>query len=218
MAAEQTQAPDEIAAQIAERIEALDDRSTQPVRAIRQEYSSQLRDAPAADVIAVALALRDQHRWVGYELIYHHPEALAACRIRDIEALGEGLDGWVAVDTFARYIAGIAWQREQIEEDDVRRWARSPDRFWRRAALVSTVPLNLRAAGGTGAPRRTLDICAMLVDDRDDMVVKAMSWALRELIFWDSKAVEDFITRYDSFLASRVKREVRNKLETGLKN
>lgn len=218
MTSEDQREPDEIADEIAERIEALEDQSTKPVREIRNEYSKQLEDAPAADVIAIAMALRVQHRWVGYELIYHHPDALDACKIRDIEALGEGLDGWIAVDTFARYVSGPAWQRGQIEDDDVRRWARSEDRFWRRAALVSTVPLNLRAAGGTGAPRRTLDICAMLVDDRDDMVVKAMSWALRELIHWDTKAVEDFITRYDSFLASRVKREVRHKLETGLKN
>ena len=47
------------------------------------------------------------------------------------------------------------------------------------------MPLNLRAAGGTGDAERTLAVCAQLAADRDDMVVKALSWALRELIVWD---------------------------------
>jgi hypothetical protein len=50
------------------------------------------------------------------------------------------------------------------------------------------------------------------------MVVKAMSWALRELIPVDRRAVERFLKRHDAVLAARVKREVRNKLTTGLKN
>jgi 3-methyladenine DNA glycosylase AlkD len=58
----------------------------------------------------------------------------------------------------------------------------------------------------------------MLLRDRDDMVVKALSWSLRELSKRDRRAVELFIDRYEKELHPRVKREVRNKLETGLKN
>ena len=63
--------------------------------------------------------------------------------------------------------------------EEIERWTESPDRWWRRAALVATVPLNVAAQGGTGDATRTLRVCELLVDDRDDMVVKAMSWALR---------------------------------------
>ena len=63
-----------------------------------------------------------------------------------------------------------------------------------------------------------LAVCEMLTDDRDDMVVKAMSWALRELASWDPSAVEGFLSDNEDHLAARVKREVRNKLRTGLKN
>jgi 3-methyladenine DNA glycosylase AlkD len=58
----------------------------------------------------------------------------------------------------------------------------------------------------------------MLMADRDDMVVKALSWALRELVVHDAAAVHRFLATHDDVLAARVKREVRNKLETGLKN
>jgi 3-methyladenine DNA glycosylase AlkD len=207
-----------LAAEIDQRIQALPDRSTEAVRSIRREYSRQLRDASAADVLAVAEALVNRHRWVAYELLYHHPSRLAGLTLAAVERLGQGIASWDAVDAFARYISGPVWQRGLIPDDAIRRWTTSPDRFWRRAALVSTVPLNLRAAGGTGDTRRTLDICTRLVADRDDLVVKALSWALRELAIWDPQAVRQFLADHQDVIAARVRREVRSKLETGLKH
>ncbi len=95
---------------------------------------------------------------------------------------------------------------------------RSHDRWWRRVALVSTVALNMRTYGGTGDAKRTLAVCQMLVADHDDMVVKALSWALRELVVHDAEVVARFVDTHANELAARVKREVRNKLETGLKS
>jgi hypothetical protein len=50
------------------------------------------------------------------------------------------------------------------------------------------------------------------------MVVKGLSWALRELVYFDRRAVEAFLQEYDAVLAGRVRREVGSKLRTGLKN
>ena len=122
------------------------------------------------------------------------------------------------MDSFARTLAGPAWLNGQVPDELIYRWAGSEDRWWRRAALVSTVALNMRSRGGTGDVPRTLAVCRLLVDDHDDMVVKAMSWALRELVVHDPDAVRAFLAEYDDVLAARVKREVRNKLTTGLKN
>jgi 3-methyladenine DNA glycosylase AlkD len=58
----------------------------------------------------------------------------------------------------------------------------------------------------------------MLIADRDDMVIKAMSWALRELSKRDPNAVRRFLNERHDVIAARVMREVRNKLSTGLKN
>ena len=51
-----------------------------------------------------------------------------------------------------------------------------------------------------------------------DLVVKALSWALRELVVHDPLAVRVFLDGNEAVLAGRVKREVCNKLRTGLKN
>jgi len=50
------------------------------------------------------------------------------------------------------------------------------------------------------------------------MVVKAMSWALRALAGKDPAAVKRYLTAHHAVLAPRVIREVRNKLDTGLKS
>lgn len=66
--------------------------------------------------------------------------------------------------------------------------------------------------------RRTLPVCRGLVADREDMVVKAMSWALREAVKRDAAAVRQFISKHEGHLAPRVLREVRSKLLTGRKS
>ena len=152
------------------------------------------------------------------EVVHFHRPTLRALDAATIESLGRGIADWASVDVFGGYLAGPAWVNRQISDQDVHRWARSPDRWWRRTALVATTGLNVKTRGGYGDAPRTLAVCAILTDDRDDMVVKAMSWALRVLTPHDPTAVQHFLTTNQHRLAARVKREVHNKLTTGLKN
>ncbi|MEN8117719.1 MAG: DNA alkylation repair protein, partial [Bacteroidota bacterium] len=121
-------------------------------------------------------------------------------------------------DTLSVMVSGWAWRENQISDADVLNWLNSENRWWRRTAVVSTIPLNLKSRGGTGDAKRTLMICEKVVDDRDDMIVKALSWSLRELSKSEKPAVEAFMKRYDSRLAGRVRKEVYTKLTTGRKN
>jgi 3-methyladenine DNA glycosylase AlkD len=195
---------------------------TAPLRRLRREYTRRVAQAQPREVVALAGRLMGRggiaRRFVACELVYHHAGALASLTARDLERFGRGLDGWGPVDMFACYLAGPAWRERQVSDALILRWARSADHWRRRAALVSTVPLNSRAQGGRGDAARTLTVCRALVADRDDMVVKGMSWALRELAKRDPAAVRRFLAAHRRALAARVVREVRNKLETGLKN
>ena len=188
---------------------------------MRRQFSRRCRAAEPEVVLAVAEDLVRHGaltRFVGYELVACHPSAPGLLTARRLLTLAGTLDSWGSVDCFSCYLSGPAWREGQISTDVIRGWARSPDRWWRRAALVSTVPLNNHTRGGAGDAKRTLAICDMLVKDRDDMVVKGMSWALRELAKRDPKAVRSYLTKRSDDLAPRVRREVDAKLRTGLKN
>lgn len=211
---------DRILRAINSEIDAPSVRNVPDARRIRKKYSRALKNEEPELILELArrFVRQRKYRWIGYELLASKKEAFGMLGETEVEELGEGIDSWSTVDTFARIISGPAWLAGQITDERIVRWARSEDLWWRRAALVSTVALNMRSQGGKGDVVRTLKICKMLVDDHEDMVVKAMSWALRELAVHSPEAVRGFLKTHESCLASRVKREVDNKLVTGLKN
>jgi 3-methyladenine DNA glycosylase AlkD len=132
--------------------------------------------------------------------------------------LAVGLDSWDSVDALGRILTGAAWAQGLASDALIDRWSRAKDLWHRWLALVSTIGLNMPMDGGTGDTRRTLAISTRLVDDHEDMIVKALSWALRILVDQDRKAVIAFVAAHEGALAARVKREVATKLRTGRKN
>jgi 3-methyladenine DNA glycosylase AlkD len=192
------------------------------IRALVRQTAKSIQDEPPAFVVELAqLLVADgtlEARQVAYELLGRRKDARATLRIAVIEALGRGIDNWKSVDVFGCEVTGYCWREGRLTDAAVRRWAASGNRWWRRTALVSTIPLNMKSRGGAGDAKRTLDICARCVGDRDDMVVKALSWALRELGRRDATAARAFVAEHQSALAARVVREVGNKLDSGVKN
>jgi 3-methyladenine DNA glycosylase AlkD len=214
--------PTTTAENILARVQALALPSTGNIRSVRRDFSKLLAKAEAEFVLNLAFNLMElpgfEFRFIAYELVQHHRAAFTSLNGPTLEKLGNGMNNWAAVDCFGCYLAGPAWRERQIKGSVVRGWTRAKDRWWRRAALVSTVALNNKARGGTGDARATLMICRLLTADRDDMVVKALSWALRELSKRDPSSVREFLREHEGELAPRVVREVNNKLKTGLKN
>jgi 3-methyladenine DNA glycosylase AlkD len=154
---------------------------------------------------------------IAWELLVSNPAAFQLLNDREVEKMAKGLADWPSIDLFGVTVLGQAWREGLVTDRKIHSWAKSSDRWRRRLALVATVPLNLKSRGGRGDSRRTLQVCRILLDDRDDMVVKAMSWALRELAKRDPEVVADFTELNADRLAARVKREVGNKLRTGRK-
>ena len=195
---------------------------TNDLRSVVRAFKSRLRAEEGNYVYKLALELltfnNTECRQVAYELIAGHRGASESLTARRIEALGAGIDNWACVDGFCCTLVGQAWRTGRISDGTIRRWSRSEDQWWRRAAAVATVPLNLKSRGGSGDTERTLMVCQDLISDDSVMVQKAISWALRALVSWDRNAVERFLSNNESDLSARVKREVRHKLATGRKN
>lgn len=103
---------------------------TPALRAVARRLARQVADWPADRVRALARDLLDtgvhEGRKVSTELLGAHCAAARSLDRAALEALGTGMDNWVSVGTFATLLA----------------WSRSPDRWWRRATLVSTTGWN----------------------------------------------------------------------------
>jgi 3-methyladenine DNA glycosylase AlkD len=210
----------EIAQAVDREIQELPVKNTPNLRKIRRKYSTTLKNANPGFVLDLARVLFKEYgyRWIAYELIRFHKEAFERIGEAELIEFCTGISSWGEVDAFGGLMSGPAWQQGQITDRLIQKWTCSKNRWWRRAALVSTVALNRKSLGGKGDVQRTLKICQLLIADYDDMIVKALSWALRELVVHDSHAVRKFLDEHSGILASRVTREVKNKLNTGLKN
>ena len=200
-------------------LEALPSPTLRDLRAVRRRWTSALQSEPPAAVLAIAQALTRTSvpRFLAYELVLHHPGATALVDQAVAERLAGRLASWGDVDAFGALVAGPAWLRGGLADGAVLGGAASHDRWWRRAALVATTGLNVPNRGGQGDVARTLAVCERVVRDRDDMVVKALSWALRESIRHDPDAVAGFLDDHAADLAPRIRREVTVKLTTGRK-
>lgn len=196
--------------------------SAPKMRTVLKALLRKMKEEPPNRVVEMAWLLREQGthegRQIAFELIERRPDARRLLKTNDVVGLGQGNDNWASVDAFCCFVSGPVWRDGQISDKRVLSWTRSGDRWWRRTALVSTVPLNLKSRGGTGDPERTFLICRTLVADRDPMVAKGLSWALRALVPVDRRGVEAFLREFDAKLPPLVRREVKNKLTTGKKN
>src|ERR1700678_4463457 len=193
-----------------------------PARTLARNVWRGHRASSDAEVLALALkTLASGQKYFAYELLRAAPRALAAAKVSDIRRFAVGMTTWSDVDCFGCFVAGVAWRTGRIADKEIARFASSRDRWWRRAALVATVPLNAKSRGATSATGdaiRTLAVCTRLLDDRGDMVVKVVSWALRELAKRNRRSVRTFLSAHGERLSARVRREVTNKLTTGRKS
>jgi hypothetical protein len=192
--------------------------NTPSVRGIRRDFSRQIKACTPALVMETALLLKGESgtlRFFAYELVSNHKQSFENLSVADLLKLGAGIDSWGSVDCFGMILSGPSWRAGRIPDQTIRSWAASDDLWWRRAALVSTVALSRR--GLAQDVSKVIEICTRLATDYEDMVVKALSWALRELSKKHPKPVREFLAQHNTILAARVIREVENKLRTGLK-
>ena len=144
-----------LAASIRAQLLAAENRTVPTLRKIRRTVTHRVKGLDAEDVVRLALQLlstRVVPKWFTYEVVHHHRHAMAHLTGTQIRQLGNGLAGWSEVDAFACYLAGPAWRDGRIGDKVVHRWAVAADRWWRRVAVVSTVPLNNTARGRRYTP------------------------------------------------------------------
>jgi len=192
------------------------------MQALIKAFRMQHLDWKEKEWIGLCKSLVDQGVFecqvVAFEMIGRDKKLLNALSYEDVKDLGQNLDNWASVDHYTVGIFGVLWGRGVVKDHHIDMLLKSDNVWERRVAVVSTVALNLKSRGGTGDTPRTLAVCERVVDERHDMIWKALSWALRELSKRDRDAVYGFIEKYGERMSKRVIREVSHKLEFGTKN
>ena len=192
------------------------------IRLLIKSISPELKNMSVRDKIRFAKDLINtkifECQQIAYEILGRDKKLMKEISSEDIKDLDKHQDNWVSVDTYSALILGVGWREAKISDEEILQKTKSDDYWIRRQALVATLGWNQKARGGSGNTEKTLMICELFVNDHEDMITKALSWALRELSKTDHQSVTEFMKKHDQHLAGRVRREVWNKLETGLKN
>lgn len=206
--------PARIAVTIAKHLDLLPVESrTLDARNVREYYTRLYRNASPETMLLISEhLLNDQgYRFLPYELIFHHPGTLELLNPKQLTALGEGINEWSSMDNYAHFIVGPAWKKNIISDDLIDEWIQSPYPWQRCVALVSTIYLY-------GDVNRMLRYSSKMVDDKGDLIVKALAWVLQEAARYDPHAVENFLMTHEDRLNIKIKQEVQKSLQFMLKN
>jgi len=101
------------------------------------------------------------------------------------------ISGWADHDGLVHYLIAPMVAAKPARGKAVFRWAKSPDRWHRRAACVALIR-------GTRAKMFFPEIVRLsdsLLDDEDDMVQKGLGWLLRETAKFDARRTVAYLTK-----------------------
>ncbi len=118
------------------------------------------------------------------------------------------VNNWDLVDLSAHYILGQAILTGLIEENFLDKLVKS-DVLWERRVSIIATWIMIRA----GKFDTTLRLSKILLDDREDLMHKAVGWMLREIYKKQEKVVEDFIKKNYSQIPRTTLRYAIEKME-----
>lgn len=193
---------------------------TAELRALAKGWREEHKDVPQADWLSLVDALwagdSMDERHLALELLGAYPRRIPSLAWDNFDRWRRGLVDWSTTDHLG-YLLG-PWLLADLPRHTphLEILISDPDLWSRRLALV----------GALIASREDRDVVPdllfSLIDrvqaERHPLMVKAVSWALRELGKHEPQRVAAYVDQRRSTLPALVIREVNNKLRTGLKS
>jgi 3-methyladenine DNA glycosylase AlkD len=124
-------------------------------------------------------------------LLENHVGRMGDREFRLFETWLPRITNWSDHDALVHYLIGPMMATEAARAERVFRWARSKNRWLRRAAAVALIQ-------GTRKHRfeaETVRLTGLLLDDEDDMVQKGLGWLLREFAKADARRALPFLMK-----------------------
>jgi len=106
------------------------------------------------------------------------------------------INNWAKCDGFCNHTIGDLLEKYPQTILEVKSWAKSENRWLKRASAVSLI---VQAKKGLFL-QDAFEICNMLLIDGDDMVQKGYGWLLKEESRKHQKAVFDFVVKNHSIM------------------
>jgi 3-methyladenine DNA glycosylase AlkD len=103
--------------------------------------------------------------------------------------LSRYVDNWAKCDTLSNHTIGAFIEKYPRYIADLKRWARSDNRWMRRAAAATLI---LPARRGKFLDD-VLEIAGILLHDKDDLVQKGYGWMLKEASRLHQKEIFDYV-------------------------
>jgi len=191
-------------------------------RQIARDWRRAHKDIAFDDLLPLVetlwLGKSQEERTMAMELLNQYRHHIPNLAWDHFERWRYQVDNWALADGLASTLLG-PWLAANPDDRLDRLWylIAAEDMWIRRVALVATTPINRGRASFT-LPDMTLELIDRVKEERDPMITKAVSWALRVLIKKHADRVSAYLEQNKDVLARHVIREVNNKLRTGLKS
>jgi 3-methyladenine DNA glycosylase AlkD len=162
---------------------------------VQRKLALRYRDLPLSEIARLLKSEWHEHRFCALEILVHKYERGDEVLKREIFRFylenTAGINNWDLVDTSAPYIVGAHLLTRSRRVLD--RLAKSRSLWERRIAIVATLKLIKH-----GEIEDTFRIAAILLNDRHDLMHKAVGWALRETWKVSRLALLQFLQKYYS--------------------
>jgi 3-methyladenine DNA glycosylase AlkD len=101
------------------------------------------------------------------------------------------VNNWATCDTLCNHTIGAFIEKYPIHIEELKKWAKSPNRWMRRASAVSLI---IPARKGKFLDQ-AFEISNILLTDKDDLVQKGYGWLLKEESRIHQKEVFDYVMK-----------------------
>lgn len=164
-----------------------------PTRAICRQF----KDLPLPEVQKLFDSNIHEHRLAaGLILTYQYPKSGDKKAIYNLylkNVLAGRVNSWDIVDTTAPKVIGRYLLETDAPRDVLFKLARSNKLWQKRTGILSSFYFLMKG----GDPSTTLELAEILVNEKHDMIQKAVGWMLREVgKRVDTKLLTDFLDRH----------------------
>lgn len=185
-----------------------------PTRVICRQY----KDLPLSEVQKLFDSEIHEHRLAaGLILTYQYPKSSDKKAIYDLylkNVLNGRVNNWDIVDTTAPKVMGRYLLETEAPRDILYKLARSNNVWQKRTGILSSFYFLMKGDD----PTTTLELAEILVNDKHDMIQKAVGWMLREIgKRFDTKLLTDFLDRHAATMPRTALRYAIEHLSPGTK-